>query len=94
MRAENGRIEPGFFSEASDDFTAFATKLDYSAADNILKINDARLALADGKNFELSAGINGVKDDKFMLSGQVIADDIAMDDILEKMAGNTSTGLA
>ena len=84
MRAENGRIEPGFFSEAGDDFTAFATKLDYSAADNILKITDARLALADGKNFELSAGITGVKDDKFMLSGQVIADDIAMGDILKK----------
>ena len=41
MRAENGRIEPGFFSEAADDFIAFTTKLDYSAADNILKINDA-----------------------------------------------------
>ena len=82
--ATDGRLEFGLFSEFGDAFKTLATEIDYSAADNILKISEASLALADGKSFVLSAVINGVKSDRAMLSGQLVADDIAVRDLLDK----------
>ncbi|MGB2021047.1 MAG: AsmA-like C-terminal domain-containing protein [Candidatus Puniceispirillaceae bacterium] len=82
--ATDGRLEFGLFSEFGDAFKTLETEFDYSAADNILKISEASLALADGKSFVLSAVVNGVNSDTAMLSGQVVADDIAVRELLDK----------
>ena len=82
--ATDGRLELGLFSEFGDAFKKLETEFDYSAADNILKISEASLALADGKSFVLSALINGVNSDTAMLSGQLVADDIAVTELLDK----------
>jgi len=84
LTATDGRLEFGLFSEFGDAFKTLAADFDYSAADNILKISEASLALADGKSFFLSGMINGVKSDTAMLSGQLVADDIAVRDLLAK----------
>ncbi len=82
--ATDGRLEFGLFSEFGDAFKTLETEFDYSAADNILKISEASLALADGKSFVLSALVNGVNSDTAMLSGQLVADDIAVRELLDK----------
>ena len=84
VSATDGRLEFGLFSEFGDAFKTLATEFNYSAADNVLKISEASLALADGKSFVLSAVLNGVKSDTSMLSGQLVADDISVRELLNK----------
>ena len=82
--ANDGKLGFALFSELGDRYNALSTDFDYSAADNILNISNASLQMADGKSFALSARISGVRGSRTMLSGQLVGDDIAVQDVLKK----------
>jgi len=84
VSARDGVLDLALLSEDRAAFSQTKLSFDYSAADNLLMISDADMTFKSGQAFSASARITGVTEQRTTLSGQLLASDLALGDLLRQ----------